>query len=428
MHLQYDVAVVGGGLVGLATGLALTESGRVSVILLEAEERLATHQSSHNSGVIHSGLYYQPDTLKARMCREGRDALYQFCADEGIAHRRDGKLVVATRPAELAALAQLEARGRANGLTGVRQLGREELRELEPEVTGLAALWVPETGVVDFAQVATALARRVRAAGVEIRTSTRVLGAREDGSGLVVVTSSGELRASLLVVCAGLYADRVARACGVNPGVMIIPFRGEYYDLLPARRGLVRHPIYPVPNPELPFLGVHFTRTIDGRVHAGPNAVLALKREGYARTDVSARDVAEMVSFVGFWRMAARHWPTGLAELTRSVSTQAFVRALQRLVPNVRAVTFGSRKGSARCTYSMRPRPQRRRASVSAANSPVARARCCSADCSGYQAPRLPITTGTVRSMIFRSSKNDWREMYSRSCWSLLRTSSTHVS
>src|SRR3989442_548524 len=181
MHLQYDVVVVGGGLVGLATGLALTESGRVSVMLLEAEERLATHQSSHNSGVIHSGLYYQPDTLKARMCREGRDALYQFCADEGIAHRRDGKLVVATRPAELAALAQLEARGRANGLTGVRQLGREELRELEPEVTGLAALWVPETGGVDFAQVATALARRVRAAGVEIRTSTRVLGAREDG-------------------------------------------------------------------------------------------------------------------------------------------------------------------------------------------------------------------------------------------------------
>src|SRR5437016_4167760 len=236
MHLQYDVVVVGGGLVGLATGLALTESGRVSVILLEAEERLATHQSSHNSGVIHSGLYYQPDTLKARMCREGRDALYQFCADEGIPHRRDGKLVVATRPAELAALAQLEGRGRANGLTGVRQLGREELRELEPEVTGLAALWVPETAAVDFAHVAVA-----------------------------------------------------------------------------------------------------FTRTIDGRVDAGPNAVLALKREGYARTDVSARDVAEMVSFVGFWRMAARHWRIGLTELTRSLSKQAFVRALQRLVPNLRA-------------------------------------------------------------------------------------------
>lgn len=337
MTLTHDVAVAGGGLVGLATALALTESGRLSVVLLEAEERLALHQSSHNSGVIHSGLYYQPDSLKARTCREGREALFQFCAAEGIPHRRDGKLVVATRPAELAGLAQLEARGRANGLTGVRRLGPEELRELEPEVTGLGGLWVPETGVVDFAQVAAALARRVRGVGVEIRTGTRVLGAHEDGSALVVVTSRGEMRASLLVACAGLYADRVARACGVNPGMMIIPFRGEYYDLLPARRGLVRHPIYPVPDPRLPFLGVHFTRTIDGHVHAGPNAVLALKREGYARTDISARDIAEMVSFVGFWRMAARHWPTGLAELTRSLSKRAFVGALQRLVPNLRA-------------------------------------------------------------------------------------------
>src|SRR5437870_2231435 len=224
MHLQYDVAVVGGGLVGLATGLALTESGRVSVILLEAEERLATHQSSHNSGVIHSGLYYQPDTLKARMCREGRDALYQFCADKGIAHRRDGKLVVATRPAELAALAQLETRGRANGLAGVRQLGPEELRELEPEVAGLAGLWVPETGVVDFAKVAAAFARRAQTEGAEIRTGVRVVAAREDGSALVVGTNAGDVRASLLVTCAGLQADRLARACGVDPGLMIIPF------------------------------------------------------------------------------------------------------------------------------------------------------------------------------------------------------------
>src|SRR5437899_945469 len=189
MHLQYDVAVVGGGLVGLATGLALTESGRVSVILLEAEERLATHQSSHNSGVIHSGLYYQPDTLKARMCREGRDALYQFCAAEGVPYKQDGKLVVATRDSELATLAQLEACGRANGLTGVRRVGQQELRELEPEVSGLAGLWVPETGVVDFAQVAAALSRRVQRAGAEIRTGTRVLGVREDGPGLVVITS-----------------------------------------------------------------------------------------------------------------------------------------------------------------------------------------------------------------------------------------------
>jgi L-2-hydroxyglutarate oxidase len=337
MPATHDVVVAGGGLVGLATALALSENSRLSLVLLEAEERLAAHQSSHNSGVIHSGLYYAPDSLKAQTCREGREALYQFCTAEGIPHRRDGKLVVATRPAEVVALAQLEARGRANGLTGVRRLARDELRELEPEVSGLAGLWVPETGVVDFAQVAAALARRVRAAGVEVRTGTRVLSAREDGSAIVVVTSRGELRASLLVVCAGLHADRVARACGVDPGMMIIPFRGEYYDLLPERRELVRHPIYPVPDPQLPFLGVHFTRTIDGHVHAGPNAVLALKREGYVRTDVSPRDVAEMLSFVGFWRMAARYWQTGVAELARSLSKAAFVRALQRLVPNLRA-------------------------------------------------------------------------------------------
>lgn len=337
MPATHDVVVAGGGLVGLATALALTDGARRSIVLLEAEDRLAAHQSSHNSGVIHSGLYYQPDTLKAQTCREGREALYRFCADEGIPYRQDGKLVVATRPAELGALGQLEARGRANGLGGIRRLGPEELRELEPEVSGLAGLWVPETGVVDFAKVAAGFARRVQAGGAEIRTGARVVAARDDGSAVVVVTSGGDVRASLLVTCAGLQADRVARACGVDPGLMIIPFRGEYYELLPARRGLVRHPIYPVPDPRLPFLGVHFTRTIDERVHAGPNAVLALKREGYRRTDISARDVAEMLSFVGFWRMAARYWRTGLAELERSLSKAAFVRALQRLVPNLRA-------------------------------------------------------------------------------------------
>ena len=337
MPKRYEVAVAGGGIVGLATALALVETGHASVVVLEAEQRLAAHQSSHNSGVIHSGLYYHPDSLKARTCREGREALYRFCAEEGIPYRQDGKLVVATGPAEMALLGQLETRGRANGLTGIRQLGREELRELEPEVSGLAGLWVPETGVVDFAKVAGAFARRLQAAGVEIRTGARVLAAREDGSGLVVETSGGDVQASLLVTCAGLQADRVARACGVDPGLMIIPFRGEYYELVPGRRGLVRHPIYPVPDPRFPFLGVHFTRTIDDRVHAGPNAVLALKREGYRRTDVRGADVAEMLSFVGFWRMAARYWRTGLAEMNRSLRKSAFVQALQRLVPNLRA-------------------------------------------------------------------------------------------
>ena len=335
MPKRYEVAVAGGGIVGLATALALVETGHASVVVLEAEERLAAHQSSHNSGVIHSGLYYHPDSLKARTCRQGREALYRFCAEEGIPYRQDGKLVVATSPAEMTLLGQLETRGRANGLTGIRQLGREELRELEPEVSGLAGLWVPETGVVDFAKVAAAFARRLQTAGVEIRTGARVLSAQEDGSALVVETSGGEVQASLLVTCAGLQADRVARACGVDPGLMIIPFRGEYYELVPGRRGLVRHPIYPVPDPRFPFLGVHFTRTIDDRVHAGPNAVLAFKREGYRRSDVLAGDVAEMLSFVGFWRMAARYWRTGLAEMERSLSKRSFVRALQRLVPNL---------------------------------------------------------------------------------------------
>src|SRR5262245_23233619 len=220
MLSRYDVVVAGGGIVGLATALALVERARVSVIVLEAEGRLAAHQSSHNSGVIHSGLYYRPDSLKAQTCRAGREAMYRFCAEEGIPHRQDGKLVVATRPAEVAALEQLEVRGRANGLTGIRRLGPEELREREPEVAGLAGLWVPETGVVDFAKVAAAFARRAERGGAEIRTATRVVAAREggrgrgaNGSGLVVETTAGDVGASLLVTCAGLQADRLARAC-----------------------------------------------------------------------------------------------------------------------------------------------------------------------------------------------------------------------
>lgn len=338
MPARADVAVIGGGIVGLATALALVESrtGSASVVILEAEDRIAAHQSGHNSGVIHSGLYYRPDSLKARLCREGRDAMYRFCAAEGVPHRRTGKLVVATRPAELSRLDQLEVRGRANGLAGLRRLGGEELRELEPAVAGLAGLWVAETGVVDFAQVAAAFARRIQSAGGEIRTGARVIEVREEGQGVVVVTSSGELRAALLVNCAGLQADRVARVCGVDPAAMIVPFRGEYYELVPARRGLVRHLIYPVPDPRLPFLGVHFTRTIDDRVHLGPNAVLAWKREGYRARDVSPRDLAEMLRFPGFWRMAAQYWRTGVGELGRSLSRRLFARALQRLVPDLR--------------------------------------------------------------------------------------------
>ena len=328
------MAVVGGGIVGLATAYALTEQRHRSVVVLEAEDRVAAHQTSHNSGVIHSGLYYRPNSLKARLCGAGREELYRFCAAYDIPHRRVGKLVVAIHPNELPALAELERRGRANQLD-VRRVDAGELLEIEPHVTGVAGLFVPETGIVNFGSVAQALARRITQAGGEIRTSHRLLAVREDGTALRLQTTSDELRATLLVNCAGLQADRVARLSGLEPEIRILPFRGEYYDLVPERRALVRGLIYPVPDARLPFLGVHFTRTIDERIEAGPNAVLALERHGYGWADVSVRDVVEMVAFPGFWRMARRFWRTGAAEIARSLSRRLFVRALQRLVPEL---------------------------------------------------------------------------------------------
>ncbi len=332
-----EIVVVGGGIVGLATAYALVQRHSRSVLVLEAEARLAAHQSGHNSGVIHSGLYYRPGSLKARTCREGREALYRFCDAAGIPYRRLGKLVVATRQAELPALARLEERGRANGLHALRSLDAVELKEVEPAVTGVAGLWVPETGVVDFAQVAAALADRVQLDGGAVLTGARVREIRRDGHGLMIGTTRGDFHAALLVNCAGLQADRVARMAGADPGVVIVPFRGEYYELAPERRALVRAVIYPVPDPALPFLGVHFTRTVADRVAAGPNAVLAWAREGYRRRDVSWRDLAGTLSYGGFWKMARAHWRIGLAELGRSYSKRLFLQALRRLVPEVRA-------------------------------------------------------------------------------------------
>ena len=333
MRSGLDVAVIGGGIVGMATALALAEVDGRSLAVLEAEDTLAAHQSGHNSGVIHSGLYYKPGSLKARTCREGREALYQFCLQERVAYRRCGKLVVATRADELPTLQELEQRGRANGVLGLRRVEGAALRELEPAVAGLAGLWVEETGVVDFADVTKAYARRVQAGGGEVWTGARVPAVRREAGRLLIETTRGAVRARRLVNCAGLHADRVARLCGVDPGIRIIPFRGEYYDLLPESRHLVKSLIYPVPDPALPFLGVHLTRTIDDRVEAGPNAVLALKREGYNPWSVSPRDLAETLWFPGFWRMAGRHWRSGLAEWGRSLSTEQFVRGLRKLVP-----------------------------------------------------------------------------------------------
>jgi L-2-hydroxyglutarate oxidase len=323
--------VIGGGIVGLATALALAERGDTPIVL-EAEDQLARHQTGHNSGVIHSGLYYKPGSLKAKMCRAGMDAMYRFCAEEGVPTRRCGKLVVAVHVDELPRLATLEERGRANGVT-VTRLDPARIREHEPEVAGLAGLWVNETGVVDYSRVTEAMARRVVRLGGEVRTGHRVVSFARDRGSLLIGTVLGEVRAQRLVNCAGLQSDRIARLAGVQPGVRIVPFRGEYYVLRPERRELVRGLIYPVPDPALPFLGVHFTRGIDDVVEAGPNAVLGLSREGYTWRDISIRDIADWAVFPGFWRMARAQWRNGLTEIRRSLSRARFLESLQALIP-----------------------------------------------------------------------------------------------
>ncbi|MFL5488409.1 MAG: L-2-hydroxyglutarate oxidase [Gemmatimonadaceae bacterium] len=327
--------VIGGGIVGLATAVALAQRG-FPPIVLEAERRLAAHQTGHNSGVIHAGLYYRPGSLKARTCRAGLRAMYRFCAEEGVPTRRCGKLVVAVSDGELPRLAALEERARANGVE-CHRLSGEQVREREPAAAGIAGLWIPETGVVDYSLVSEALARRLKRLGGEVRLGHRVLSIRPDRGAIVVDTAGGEIRTSALVNCAGLQSDRIARLAGIEPGIRIVPFRGEYYVVRRERSDLVRGLIYPVPDPALPFLGVHFTRGVDGVVEAGPNAVLALKREGYRWGDVSLRDMADLASFPGFWRMSKTQWRSGVDEMRRSLSKPRFLASLQRLVPELNA-------------------------------------------------------------------------------------------
>jgi len=333
----YDIAVVGGGIVGMATAMSVLARRRVSVVVLEKENRLAAHQTGNNSGVIHSGLYYKPGSLKARNCTAGREALYRFCAERGIPAERCGKVVVATREKQLPVLEELRRRGEANGLKGLRRLRPEEIREIEPHAAGIAGLFVPQTGIVDYARVTEAYAEEVRRGGGEVLLGAAVRRIAHAGGGLVLETGKGEVRCRHLINCAGLQSDRVARMAGAEPGVRIVPFRGEYYELTPERCDLVRNLIYPVPDPEFPFLGVHFTRMIGGGVEAGPNAVLAFKREGYSRWSFSAGDLFDAFSYGGFWRMAGSNWRMGLGELWRSWNKGAFVRALQALMPEIAA-------------------------------------------------------------------------------------------
>jgi (S)-2-hydroxyglutarate dehydrogenase len=331
-----DAVVVGGGVVGLATALGLLAARPgTSLVVIEKEAKLAAHQTGHNSGVIHAGLYYKPGSLKAKACARGRVLLEQFCEQHGVPFERCGKVVIATSDVEVPRLDELERRGRANGLTGVRRITVDELREREPHAAGVAALLVAETGIVDYAEVVRAYAAELVRRGGEIRTGERVTGIRRVGERVVAESTAGSVEARVLVGCAGLDSDRVARLAGLEVDVSIIPFRGEYWMLSPERAHLVRNLIYPVPDPAFPFLGVHFTRRIGGGIEAGPNAVLALKREGYARTSFDARDAWDVARWPGFWRMARKHWRNGLREQARSFSRRAFARACAALVPEV---------------------------------------------------------------------------------------------
>jgi len=331
----FDFAVIGGGIVGLSTGRALLERHPgARLMVLEKERGWARHQTGHNSGVIHSGIYYKPGSLKARFCREGAQALVEFCQERGIDYEICGKVIVATEPDELPLLDNLREGGLKNGLE-VEKIGQEELREVEPHASGLAAIKVPSTGIVDFARVAEAFAALVEEKGGQLHTSTELEGISETSGAVVMRTNKGSFRARTLVNCAGLHSDRVARLCGVEAGTKIVPFRGEYYELIPEKRYLVKSLIYPVPNPNFPFLGVHFTRSIDGIVEAGPNAVLGLAREGYKKTDFKFRDFVEEFTYPGLWRLASTNWRTGVGEIHRSFSKKAFVRGLKKLVPEV---------------------------------------------------------------------------------------------
>jgi L-2-hydroxyglutarate oxidase len=333
----YDIAVIGGGIVGLATANALLDArpgARLTV--LEAEDRFAAHQTGHNSGVIHSGLYYKPGSMKARYCVEGREAMYRFCEEHSIAHERCGKIVVATDESEFPRLQELHSRGEANGLKGIRWLTAEEIRQYEPHASGLRGLHVPETGIVDYKAVAGRLARLAQDRGCTMKVASRVVGFRNVAGRMVLQTHADEIQCKALVNCGGLQSDRVARLCGVDPGVRIVPFRGEYYELIASRQFLVKNLIYPVPDPTFPFLGVHFTRMVGGGVEAGPNAVLAFKREGYRKTDFKIKDMTDTLGYGGFWKMAGRCWKTGVGEMWRSFSKHAFVKALQRLLPELR--------------------------------------------------------------------------------------------
>lgn len=337
MSDSFDISIVGGGIVGLATAWQLRRAyPDLRLLLIEKEDRLAAHQTGHNSGVIHSGLYYKPGSSKARTCVRGGDMLRRFCTEHGVRFATVGKVVVATSESELPALETLRERGTANGVPDLSVIGPERLKEIEPHATGIRALHVPHAGIIDYSEVSAKLGELIAAAGGEIRLGCALTGIRHLSDSIVLETIRGPIETRYLITCAGLQSDRVARLDQGSVDVKIVPFRGEYYELVPERQSLVRALIYPVPDPRFPFLGVHFTRMVHGGVEAGPNAVLAFRREGYRKTQISPRDLAETLLYPGFWKLALKYWKTGTGEIVRSFSKAAFVRALSKLVPDIR--------------------------------------------------------------------------------------------
>jgi L-2-hydroxyglutarate oxidase len=338
---SYDVAIIGGGIVGLATAYRITEQyPDLSITILEKEDEVAAHQTGHNSGVIHSGVFYTPGSLKAKNCCEGKRALIEFCEREGVDYEMCGKVVVAAEEKEVPELERIEEKGHANNVECTR-IGLGRLRELEPHVRGVDALHVPEAGIVDYPGVAQALADRLTDRGHPVRTDAEVIDLRMESDQVRVVSTAGDVRARHVVNCAGLYADRIAEMSGQEGlDVQIVPFRGEYYELVPERRDLCRNLIYPVPDPNFPFLGVHFTRMVDGRVECGPSAVLAFAREGYHLMDVDWRELWEILTYRGFQALSMRHWKKGLRELLQSISKRVYLRAARHLIPELEMSDF----------------------------------------------------------------------------------------
>ena len=334
---NYDIGVIGGGIIGLATAMRLTqEFPRYKVVVLEKESEIAQHQTGHNSGVIHAGIYYASGSQKANFCATGGRLLRKFCDEHGIEYEMCGKVIVATNEEEIARLEDLYQLGTANGAEGLEMISKECLRELEPHAAGIKAIFSPNTGIIDFAKVSQAYAIEMRENGGDLLTRSRVHGIARHDDRLYLETSRGEISARQVINCAGLHADEVARMMGIAIGVRIIPFRGEYYSIKPERSHLVKSLIYPVPDPKLPFLGVHFTKRINGSVEVGPNAVLALAREGYKKTSFNLRDVFETLTYPGFWRMSMSYWKTGIHEQYRSMVKTSFLRSLQTLLPDIR--------------------------------------------------------------------------------------------